>query len=166
MVLWWFVGLVVKVSASRVEDPVFESRLWRDYSGLSHTSDVKIGIPVATLLGAWHYRVCRGTGQPSVSILWLGEVENLICSFYLSVASPKIVWADLSLRYTSTDSDGDLARHLALQISTRTSRLSASLLGLGEIASWACNFYLSVATQQIAKADLSLPCTRCMLQGC
>ena len=35
-----------------------------------------------------------------VSILWLGEMENLICNFYLSVAAHKIVWADLSLRYT------------------------------------------------------------------
>ena len=34
-------GLVVKASASRVEDPGFESRLRRDFSGSSHTSDFK-----------------------------------------------------------------------------------------------------------------------------
>ena len=56
---------------------------------------------MATLPGAWHYRVNTGTGRPSVSILWLGEVERLISNFYLSVAARKIVWADLSLRYTS-----------------------------------------------------------------
>ena len=28
------VGLVVKASASRAEDPGFESRLWRDFSGV------------------------------------------------------------------------------------------------------------------------------------
>ena len=62
-------GLVVKASASGAEDPRFESRLRRDFSGLSHTSDLNIGTPVATLPGAWHYRVSAGTGRPGVSIL-------------------------------------------------------------------------------------------------
>ena len=62
---------------------------------------LRIGIPVATLPGAWRYRVSTGTGRPSVSILWLGEVERLICNFYLSVAARKIVCADPSQRYTS-----------------------------------------------------------------
>ena len=63
------VGLVVKVSASRAKGPGFESRLRRDFSGSSHTSDSKIGTPVAILLGAWHCRVSAGTGRPGVSIL-------------------------------------------------------------------------------------------------
>ena len=63
------VGLVVKASASGAEDPGFESRLRRDFSGSSHTSDLKIGTPVATLPGAWRYRVSAGTGRPGVSIL-------------------------------------------------------------------------------------------------
>ena len=63
------VGLVVKASASRAEDPGFESRLQRDFSGSSHTSDLKIGIPVATLPGAWRYSVSAGTGRPGISIL-------------------------------------------------------------------------------------------------
>ena len=63
------VGLVVKASTSGVEDPGFESRLRRDFSGSSHTSDLKIGTPVATLPGAWHYRVSTRTGRPGVSIL-------------------------------------------------------------------------------------------------
>ena len=63
------VGLVVKASASREEDPGFESRLRRDCSGSSHTSDFKTGTPVATLPGAWCYRVSTGTGRPGVSIL-------------------------------------------------------------------------------------------------
>ena len=62
-------GLVVKASASGAEDPGFESRLLRDFSGSSHTSDFKIGTPVATLPGAWRYRVSAGTGRPGVSIL-------------------------------------------------------------------------------------------------
>ena len=47
------VGLVVKASASRVDDPGFESSLCRDFSRSSHTSDLKIGTPVAALPGAW-----------------------------------------------------------------------------------------------------------------
>ena len=51
------------------EDSGFESRLRRDFSGSSHTGDSKIGAPVATLPGAWRYRVSAGTGWPGVSIL-------------------------------------------------------------------------------------------------
>ena len=39
------------------------------FSGSSHTSDLKIGTPVATLPGAWRYRVSTGTGRPGVSIM-------------------------------------------------------------------------------------------------
>ena len=70
------------------------------FLGSSHTSDLNIGTPVATLPGAWRYRVSARTGRPGVSILWLGEMESWICNFYLSVAVRKIVWADPSLRYT------------------------------------------------------------------
>ena len=82
---------MAKVSALGAEDPGFESRLRQDFSGSHHTGDLKIGTPVATLPGAWRYRVSAGTGRPSVSILWLGEVESWICNFYLSVAAYKIV---------------------------------------------------------------------------
>ena len=34
------------------------------FPGSSHTSDLKIGTPVVTLLGAWRYRVRAGTGRP------------------------------------------------------------------------------------------------------
>ena len=63
------VCLIVKASASRAENPVFESRLLRDFSGSSHTSDLKTGTPVATLPGAWLYRVSAGTGRFGVSIM-------------------------------------------------------------------------------------------------
>ena len=55
--------------ASEAEDPGFESRLRRDFSWSSHTSDSKTGTPVATLLDAWRSRVSAGTGRPGVSIL-------------------------------------------------------------------------------------------------
>ena len=87
-------------TASKVEDLGFESYLWRDFSGSSHTSDLRFGTPVATLPGAWRYKVSAGTGRPGVSVLWLDEVESWICNFYLSVTTRKIVWADPSLRYT------------------------------------------------------------------
>ena len=63
------VGLVVKASSSGAKDPGFDSRLQRDFARSSHTSDLKIGTPVATLPGAWHYRVSAGTGRPDVNIL-------------------------------------------------------------------------------------------------
>ena len=39
------------------------------FSGSSHTRDLKIGTPAATLPEAWRYRVGAGTGWPGVSIL-------------------------------------------------------------------------------------------------
>ena len=39
------------------------------FSGSSHTGSFKMGTPVATLPGAWRYRVSTGTGRPGVSIL-------------------------------------------------------------------------------------------------
>ena len=62
-------GLVVKASARRAEDPGFGSYLRRDFSGLSHTSDLKNDTPLAALPGAWRYRVSARTGRPGVSIL-------------------------------------------------------------------------------------------------
>ena len=56
---------------------------------------------MATLPGAWSFRVSAGTGLPSVSVVRLGEVRDLICSFYVSLAPGRLVWADWSLRYTT-----------------------------------------------------------------
>ena len=39
------------------------------FAGSSHTSDSKIGTAVATLPGAWCYRISAETGRPDVSIL-------------------------------------------------------------------------------------------------
>ena len=61
---------MVKASVSGAEDPGFESRLRRDFfSGSCHTSDLKVGTPVAALPGAWCNRASAGTGWPGVSIL-------------------------------------------------------------------------------------------------
>ena len=60
---------MVKESASRAEDPMFESRWRRDFFGSSHTSDLKIATPVTTQPGDWRYRVNAGTGRPGVSTL-------------------------------------------------------------------------------------------------
>ena len=60
---------MVKASASGAADPGLDSRLRSgDFSGSSHTSNLKIGTPVVTLPGAWRYRVSTGTGRPGVSI--------------------------------------------------------------------------------------------------
>ena len=62
--------LLCDMTASITEDPGFDSRLRHgDFSGSSHTSDLKIGTPVASLPGAWRYRVSAGTGWPCASIL-------------------------------------------------------------------------------------------------
>ena len=64
------VGLVVKASTLRAEDLGCDSCLWHwNFSRLSHTSDLKIGIPDATLPGTRHYRVSAGTDWAGVSIL-------------------------------------------------------------------------------------------------
>ena len=68
------------------------------FSGLSHTSDLKIDTSGTTMPGACHYRVSTLTGWSDVSILQLDEIESLI---YLSVAACTLVLADPSLRYTS-----------------------------------------------------------------
>ena len=94
------VGLVVRRPPRERKVPGSNPACAGIFSGPSHTSDLKIGTPVATLPGAWRYRVTDGTGRPGVSILWLGEMESLICNFYFSVAARAIVWADPSLRYT------------------------------------------------------------------
>ena len=85
------VGLVVRRPPGDLKIPLSNLACAGIFSGSSHTSDYKIGTPVATLRGAWRYRVSTGTDRPSVSILRLGEVERLICNFYLNVAAPKIV---------------------------------------------------------------------------
>ena len=64
------VGLVVKASVWRAEDPGYDSCLCNgDFSGSSHTSDLNIETPVATLPGFWRSRVSDETGWTGVSIL-------------------------------------------------------------------------------------------------
>ena len=41
------------------------------FSRSSHIRDLKTGTPVATLPGAWRYRVSTGTAWPGISILWV-----------------------------------------------------------------------------------------------
>ena len=80
-----FTGLVVKMI--RDLNPACDGI----FPGSRHTSDSKTGTPVAALPGVCLYRVSTGTGRPGVSVLRLGEVESLICNFYLSVAARTIV---------------------------------------------------------------------------
>ena len=63
------VGLVVKVSPQERKIPGSNPARGWIFLGSSHTSDLKIGTPVATLPGVWCYRVSAGTGWPGVSIL-------------------------------------------------------------------------------------------------
>ena len=63
------VGLVVRRPPRERKIPASNPACAGLFSGSSHTSDFKIGTPVATLPGAWRYRVSAGTGRPGVSIL-------------------------------------------------------------------------------------------------
>ena len=63
------VGLVVRRPPQERKIPGSNPVCAGSFSGSSHTSDLKIGIPMATLPGAWRYRVSTGTGRPGVSIL-------------------------------------------------------------------------------------------------
>ena len=64
------IALGDKAPASGAADPGFESRfLSGDFSGSSHTSDLKTGTPVAILKGEWRNRINAGTGWSGVSIL-------------------------------------------------------------------------------------------------
>ena len=63
------VGLVVRRLPRERKIPGSNPACAGIFSGSSHTSDLKIGTPVATLPGAWRYRVSTGTGRPGVSIL-------------------------------------------------------------------------------------------------
>ena len=63
------VGLVVRRPPRERKIPGSNLACAWIYSGSSHTSDSKIGTPVATLPGAWRSRVSAGTGRPGVSIL-------------------------------------------------------------------------------------------------
>ena len=63
-----FAALVDRASILRAADRRFDSHLRRDFFRSSHTSDLKIGTPVAALPGAWRHRVSAGTGWPSFSI--------------------------------------------------------------------------------------------------
>ena len=63
------VGLVVRRPPRERQVPGSNPACDGIFSGSSHTSDLNIGTPVATLPGAWRYRVSAGTDRPGVSIL-------------------------------------------------------------------------------------------------
>ena len=63
------VGLVVRRPPPERKIPGSNPACAGTFSGSSHTSDLNIGTPVATLPGARRYRVSAGTGRPGVSIL-------------------------------------------------------------------------------------------------
>ena len=69
MSVYRLVGLVARRPPRERKIPGSNPACGGIFSGSSHTSDLKIGTPVATLPGAWRYRVSSGTGRPGVSIL-------------------------------------------------------------------------------------------------
>ena len=93
------VGLVVKAFASRAEDPGFESRLPRDFSGVESYQWLKnwhsSGYPASRLALKGQRWDWSARCQYTVT----GWDRKLDLLFYLSVAARKIVFADPSLKY-------------------------------------------------------------------
>ena len=83
--------LVVKASTSGAPDPGFESHFRGDFSRWSHTSDFKIGTPVAALPGVVVLEGQRWDWLDRCQYTGLAELESLICNLYLSVAAGKTV---------------------------------------------------------------------------
>ena len=66
------VGLLVKAAASRAEDPGFAFRLRRDFSGSSHTSDLKLALQWLPCQGSSDIGTALGlVGLVSVYCDWL-----------------------------------------------------------------------------------------------
>ena len=85
---WWTTSLVQWLRHQPRERKIPDSNpAGGIFPGLSHTSDLKTGTPVATLPDAWRYRVSAWTGWSGVSILRLDDTKSWICNFYLSVAA-------------------------------------------------------------------------------
>ena len=58
---------------------------------------------------------------------------------------------------------GDLPGAWRYRVSAETGRPGVSILRLGEVESWICSFYLSVAARKIVCADPSLRYSRMLL---
>ena len=121
------VGLVVKASASKAEDPGFESRLRRDFFRVESYS----------WLNNWH-----SSGYPAWRLVlqgqcwgWLVWCQYIVTGWggkfalqlHLSVAARKIAWADLSLRYTCMHIAGTLSNQ---QTSNKSCIISISFIYL------------------------------------
>ena len=79
MIACWPSGYGIRLEGSR---PGFDFHFVHgEFPGLSHTRNLKLITPVETQPEAWHHRVSAGTGWPGVSMLGLGEIENLISKF-------------------------------------------------------------------------------------
>ena len=63
------VGLVVRRPPRERKIPDSNTDCAGIFYGVDSYQYLKIGTPVATLPGAWRYRVSTGTGRPGVSIL-------------------------------------------------------------------------------------------------
>ena len=64
-----FCDRLVGLVARKRKNPGLSLACIRIFPGSSHTGDLKIGTPVATLPGSWRYRVSAGAGWAGVSLL-------------------------------------------------------------------------------------------------
>ena len=94
------IGLVVRRPLRERKIPGSNPACAQIFSGSSHTSDLKLALQWLPCQAPGVIGSVLGLVGPVSVNLWLGEMESLICNFYLSVAARQIVWADPSLRYT------------------------------------------------------------------
>ena len=108
----------------------------------SHTSDLKRndGV-VATLPDAWSHGFSTWAGWPGGSILYLGRVASLDCTFYISVAARKTAESDQCLTTLAKGRYAKLTNHRAHVSSSPSPRLCLSTAGcsppsMSSIAFW------------------------------
>ena len=97
----YLVGLVVRRLPRERKIPGSNNACSVIFSGSSHTSDSKIGIPVATTAVVLNNEEYIFMNLCMCYCEYICVCMCLICNFYLGVAARIIVWADPSLRYTS-----------------------------------------------------------------
>ena len=114
-------------NAEEEEDPHFSHWTFHLGPSHSHTSDLKTGIPVATLPGTKTCWFNTGTGWSHVCTLWLGQTTTIsVCQ----------LWAHQSLRYTILL----LGQQQNLPLPPPPFSLSVSLIWQQQISLCLCQF--------------------------
>ena len=115
---------------------------------------LNISTSVATLPGAWRYRVSPGIGWPIPSILSLGETESLICNFYQQVHMSEQIhpWDTLACCWDieQVTTNQHQAWELRMEKSAEKWGPGASGGGSGGFAPWSWSFLTKIRCKKNA----------------